>query len=339
MKHFLRETWEIWYWAMFCPSKLQERMDTCGQGSSTPVKSLDILLGKPNGRFVLQYLIVIICLSLPIAILALAPGVLTSGLLFLFAVLSAYSISLGSIFLGINLPLFFALVYKFNANNYTHVLNQNLNHLKDLYQDAPTLWVALTGLILSMEAIQSKWRFEYNRFSKITFVLLTGYFFSTILYFAEEPIGLAVNLAVTETMIFFLYSIINNTDSGNDHIINIDTEGRATLDAVPMKENASTEKITVSNTNSIEDYLKSWSNTLNSKEVDDLILFLLGFTSISAIIFLFVGVLASYGTAAFGFAMALLHKKKLRRVRDMVSLNRQTQTQNHETNLSCPQLV
>ncbi len=27
MNRFLRETWELWYWAMFCPSKLQQRMN------------------------------------------------------------------------------------------------------------------------------------------------------------------------------------------------------------------------------------------------------------------------------------------------------------------------
>ena len=27
LKLWLRESWELWYWAMFCPSRLQERMN------------------------------------------------------------------------------------------------------------------------------------------------------------------------------------------------------------------------------------------------------------------------------------------------------------------------
>lgn len=27
MQQFLKETWELWYWAMFCPAKLQARMN------------------------------------------------------------------------------------------------------------------------------------------------------------------------------------------------------------------------------------------------------------------------------------------------------------------------
>ena len=47
MNRFLRETWELFYWAMFCPSKLQLRI---------------------NFRFLAQYFLLLLVFSLPILI-------------------------------------------------------------------------------------------------------------------------------------------------------------------------------------------------------------------------------------------------------------------------------
>ncbi len=73
MNRFLRETWELFYWAMFCPSKLQQRMNEwCPakekDGKRPDTNSSDILLFRFNFRFVAQYFLLLLCLSLPLII-------------------------------------------------------------------------------------------------------------------------------------------------------------------------------------------------------------------------------------------------------------------------------
>ena len=63
MKRFLRETWELWYWAMFCPSRLQQRMNEWvpaeeKDGLRSDTHSSDILL-LGNNRFIGQFVLLI----------------------------------------------------------------------------------------------------------------------------------------------------------------------------------------------------------------------------------------------------------------------------------------
>ncbi|HEY9300923.1 MAG TPA: hypothetical protein VIQ31_32070, partial [Phormidium sp.] len=71
MKRFLRETWELWYWAMFCPSRLQQRMNEWApaqekDGLRSDTNLWDILLVSPNFRFIAQFLLLIFLFSLPL---------------------------------------------------------------------------------------------------------------------------------------------------------------------------------------------------------------------------------------------------------------------------------
>ena len=65
MKRYLRETWELFYWALWFPSRLQQRMnDWVPQDSDTRFR--DILLDKFHLRFFSQFLLLIGLLSLPL---------------------------------------------------------------------------------------------------------------------------------------------------------------------------------------------------------------------------------------------------------------------------------
>ncbi len=66
VKTFLVETWELFYWSLWCPSKLQKRMNQiCGE--DTQAYGLHILL--PNStdafRFASQYLLINLILFIP----------------------------------------------------------------------------------------------------------------------------------------------------------------------------------------------------------------------------------------------------------------------------------
>jgi len=116
MKRFLHETWELWYWAMFCPSKLQQRMNAWAlieqqDGQRLKTKFRDILLLRANGRFIAQYLLLVVFLSLPFALVLTIKGQGLGWMLLPVVLLTTYSISLLFFSLGLQVPLLGALVY------------------------------------------------------------------------------------------------------------------------------------------------------------------------------------------------------------------------------------
>jgi hypothetical protein len=96
MKRFLRETWELWYWAMFCPSRLQQRMNEWApaeekDGLRSDTHSWDILL-LGNNRFIGQFLLLIFLFSLPLMWGIALHGQALDLLLLFGAIATAYSI-------------------------------------------------------------------------------------------------------------------------------------------------------------------------------------------------------------------------------------------------------
>jgi hypothetical protein len=111
MQRFLRETWELGYWAMFCPSKLHQRMNEWTvteekQGRSTNISSCDILLFYANYRFIKQYLLLVFVYSLPLAIVIFAYGQsLKDWLLLPVVLLTSYAVGISYVPLGVQSPL------------------------------------------------------------------------------------------------------------------------------------------------------------------------------------------------------------------------------------------
>ncbi|HAJ61183.1 MAG TPA: hypothetical protein DCP31_19595 [Cyanobacteria bacterium UBA8543] len=146
MNFFLRETWELWYWAMFCPSKLGLRLYEWSPTQdedewSLQTKVREFLLFQPNFRFIAQYLLLTLSFSLPL-LLALWIYGQPLGWLFMFAVLlTAYGSGLFVVLLGLHTPLLFALVYLVNVKVYS----LKLVHTESLLPFLPQL---SSGLIL-----------------------------------------------------------------------------------------------------------------------------------------------------------------------------------------------
>ncbi|MEM9219052.1 MAG: hypothetical protein AAGD25_32555 [Cyanobacteria bacterium P01_F01_bin.150] len=118
MKQFLQEMWELWYWSMFCPSKLQQRINEWspapekdGQREDTTFR--EILLVRVNWRFLAQYLAVAIVFCLPlIRSLFNQYQHPMDWLLIPAGIATAYGLGRWSFAtLGIHSPLLLALVY------------------------------------------------------------------------------------------------------------------------------------------------------------------------------------------------------------------------------------
>src|SRR4028119_349260 len=110
MKRFLRETWELWYWAMFCPSRLQQRMNEWApaeekDGVRSDTHSLDILLLQQNNRFFTQFLLLILLFSFPLMWGIVLHGQALDLLLLFGAIATAYSIGTLCLSIGFHIPL------------------------------------------------------------------------------------------------------------------------------------------------------------------------------------------------------------------------------------------
>ncbi len=118
LKLWLRESWELWYWAMFFPSRLQERMNEWSPveeryGYRPDTTFQDILFSQTNRRFLFQFIQIVCLFSLPLIIEIIFYGRSLDLLLFPIILLATYGISL--VFqIDFHFPLIFALVYLVN---------------------------------------------------------------------------------------------------------------------------------------------------------------------------------------------------------------------------------
>jgi len=73
MRRFLQETWELLYWVLWCPSRLQQRMNVWApvevkDGVRPDTSFQDILLLRIHWRFLSQFLVLVMGLSLPLIV-------------------------------------------------------------------------------------------------------------------------------------------------------------------------------------------------------------------------------------------------------------------------------
>lgn len=115
IKRFLRETWELWSWAMFCPSKLQQRMNEWSpqpekDGRRPDTTFLDIFLKTFNFRFFCQSLCIIVVLSLPLILKIGINERAVDGWLILMILITAYETIFIFLYLslGFTVPILFS---------------------------------------------------------------------------------------------------------------------------------------------------------------------------------------------------------------------------------------
>ncbi|MDJ0582850.1 hypothetical protein [Crocosphaera sp.] len=134
MNRFLRETWELFYWSMFCPSKLQQRMNEWCPAEEKDRKrpdttSLDILLVHCNFRFVAQYFLLLLCLNFPLIINISIQGQGIDWLQIPFVLLVTYSASVWCFPIGLPIPLMWLI---FNLQQDESWLNRSNGGLDSL---------------------------------------------------------------------------------------------------------------------------------------------------------------------------------------------------------------
>jgi len=153
MNRFLRETWELWYWAMFCPSRLQQRMNEWApaeekDGLRSDTHSSDILLFQENHRFIAQFLFLIFLFSLPLIWRIALHGQAIDLLLLFGAIVTAYSIGILCLSIGFHIPLLVYLIYPVNSQIYLIILEQVRGILPPFFQVSRGLFFGILALII-----------------------------------------------------------------------------------------------------------------------------------------------------------------------------------------------
>jgi len=155
MKRFLRETWELWYWAMFCPSRLQQRMNEWApaeekDGLRSDTHSSHILLFKKNYRFIGQFVLLIFLFSLPLMWGIALHGQALDLLLLFGAIATAYSIGTFCLSMGFHIPLLVYLIYPVNTQIYLIGLDRVRDIFPQFPQVAMGIFFGILVLIISM---------------------------------------------------------------------------------------------------------------------------------------------------------------------------------------------
>ena len=145
---FLRETWELFWWAMFCPSRLQQRMNEwCPQeekdGRRPDTNFFNILLFG-NLRFISQYLLLLFISNIPHIYKLIVGNQLLDWLQFPSVILIAYGIGVLFLPLGLFIPLLWLIVIDSQSKGLTEAIKILL---ADLPQ--PGIVLAVWGVSLS----------------------------------------------------------------------------------------------------------------------------------------------------------------------------------------------
>ena len=156
LKLWLRESWELWYWAMFCPSRLQERMNEWSpqrkHNSIRPDTNFrDILLGRSiNWHFSFQFIQVSCWLSLPLVTAISIYGQSWDLLLLPVIILTTYGAGFWNFPIGLNVPLIFIPVYLTKPTFFVAGLTKAMTILPPIPQIGIGLLVGTLGLVITI---------------------------------------------------------------------------------------------------------------------------------------------------------------------------------------------
>ena len=171
---FLLEIWQLLYWSLLAPAKLQQRMnewvpnkDKDGQVRDT--SSFDVFsflafdFSPGQVRFICQFLILIIFLSSPLVLLVIQSSEWRDWLLILLILPAAYSLAVWNLSLSLLIPIACWLIYFKQPEVWSHGVHTALNLLPSLKQlsegiGAYICCLAITTIVCS---VLHKWNQKF----------------------------------------------------------------------------------------------------------------------------------------------------------------------------------
>jgi len=207
MKRFLRETWELWYWAMFCPSRLQQRMNEWApaeenDGLRSDTHSWEILLFQGNYRFIAQFGLLIFLLNLPLMWGIVLHGQALDLFLLLGSILTAYSIGIWCLPIGLHIPILLDLIYWVNPQGYLNLLYQIRSVFPPFFYVAHGLFLGILALIISTK-IRAKGVVR-SAVKKSIVIFVSCVVFVSSVAVVESIVAILVRTIATLPLPFFL---------------------------------------------------------------------------------------------------------------------------------------
>lgn len=212
MKRFLRETWELWYWAMFCPTKLQQRMNQWApaaekNGKRAETKFFEILLFRANLRFLAQYFLLLLLLSLPLALTIYNYRQPQVWLLLPIVVMIAYGTSSFFLPIGLNVPFLLSLNSLQQPGTLINVVLGFLPQIPQL-----TGGLAISTLILILSLPFGFWLIEKNYLFWARNIITTGGTISIFLASWLATKNIFLTLVVSGVTGLLIFRSTNSTD-------------------------------------------------------------------------------------------------------------------------------
>ncbi|MGK3964018.1 AAA family ATPase [Sorangium sp. So ce118] len=178
MRTFLRETWELWYWAFFCPRRLQERLNesappeavdgregegTGNEGQEAPRDTSlrhilwpKMKLGARASRLLAQYAFLLTISTLPLAIETLALGGPRHLVLAFAALLASFGCGGVCASLGLSLPPLCTWLYLWSPSTAAVALDNIAQSIPP--RTIPATGVAFAALGVTALAVERTWR-------------------------------------------------------------------------------------------------------------------------------------------------------------------------------------
>lgn len=162
---FLRETWELFWWAMFCPSRLQQRMNEWlpqeKKDGRRPNTSFFNILVFGNFRFTTQYLLLLFISNIPLILKLIERNQLLDWLQLPCVMLIAYATGVLFLPLGLVIPLLWLIIVLNQPNSWLKGLREALKVLPPLSQIGIGLAVFGTSISLTVWLILQFLKKEY----------------------------------------------------------------------------------------------------------------------------------------------------------------------------------
>ncbi len=214
MKQYLRETWELFYWALWCPSRLQQRMnDWVPLDSDTRFR--DILFAKFHFRFSSQFLLLIGVLSLPL----LLTGATFFPVIIVFVLLTAYSVSFLFLPLSLSIPFLCFFIFLDPGNELEFIWTEVLDAIiiLPLSQIALGIGVGSIGIGITSAIVFTLLRGNQLNWSRNAFVI--GNTFSALIGGALATENLFLTFLLTGFFGFSSFTVKNNLQNENDAVV------------------------------------------------------------------------------------------------------------------------
>ncbi|NCC34314.1 MAG: hypothetical protein EOM24_20225, partial [Chloroflexia bacterium] len=168
MKQFLRETWQIWYWAYFHPSRLQAWMREMRDDEVEARTRLIAVFRKPP--FATRFALLALLLLAPLISMVAWQGQPLDWLLVLTALVCLYGLTLFPLAISLTTPWLFLLVYSLHPDAMRQALVVTGEILPPWPQLVLGMGVYTLGLVATSQLGTWLWQQERVWLGRLTLV-------------------------------------------------------------------------------------------------------------------------------------------------------------------------